>query len=96
MLRVFVGPDLQQWILSNGVSLNDYGNHWLVRKSAAAALSQGFFQFAFGKGSDVSVSFPFLQRVCPRAERCSRHFRLPRSSIVLLRSELEVRHGLAF
>ncbi|KAI1116544.1 kinase-like domain-containing protein [Nemania sp. NC0429] len=43
MLGVFVGPGMQQPILSNDASLNDHRNHWLVRKSAAVALSQGFF-----------------------------------------------------
>ncbi|KAI5464237.1 kinase-like domain-containing protein [Mariannaea sp. PMI_226] len=53
MLSVYIGPGLQQRILSNDASLNDHQNHWLVRKSAAMALSQGFFQFIFSKGSDI-------------------------------------------
>ncbi|PNY27012.1 Uncharacterized protein TCAP_03063 [Tolypocladium capitatum] len=53
MLSAFLGPDLRDWVLSNAASLNAYRNHWLVRKSAASAMSQGFFQFTFSKGCEV-------------------------------------------
>ncbi|KAI1169268.1 kinase-like domain-containing protein [Nemania serpens] len=53
MLGVFIGSGMQQRILSNDASLNDHRNHWLVRKSAAIALSQGFFQFMFSKSSEI-------------------------------------------
>lgn len=37
--------------------LDVYRNHWLVRKSAAAAMSHRFFQFTFGKELEVSCCF---------------------------------------
>lgn len=56
MLGVFIGPGMLQRILSNDASLNDHRNHWLVRKSAAIALSQGFFQFSFHKSFECCVN----------------------------------------
>ncbi|KAI1154143.1 kinase-like domain-containing protein [Nemania diffusa] len=56
MLGVFIGPGMQQRILSHDDSLNDHRNHWLVRKSAAIALSQGFYQFMFSKSSEYHVA----------------------------------------
>lgn len=65
MLGAFLGTDLREWLLSNAVSLNLYGNYWLVRKSAAKAMSHGFFQFKFGKGSKVGASLFFLELLHP-------------------------------
>ncbi|KAI1354664.1 kinase-like domain-containing protein [Xylaria sp. FL0043] len=56
MLGVFIGPGMQQRILSNDTPLNDHRNHWLVRKSAAMALSQGFFKFTFSKDREYRVA----------------------------------------
>ncbi|KAK8073228.1 hypothetical protein PG994_004127 [Apiospora phragmitis] len=46
ILKAFVGPELQRWVL-HGESPNAYQRYWLVRKSAATALSQGFYQITF-------------------------------------------------
>ncbi|KAI5460472.1 hypothetical protein BGZ63DRAFT_414681 [Mariannaea sp. PMI_226] len=56
MLGVFVGPDLQDRFLSNAASYNIYRDHWLVRRSAAAAFSQGFYKLEFGEGSEQFAS----------------------------------------
>ncbi|POR32239.1 Uncharacterized protein TPAR_07550 [Tolypocladium paradoxum] len=56
ILCAFVGPELRDWILSNEASQNACRNHWLVRKSAATAFSQGFFQFTFTKVSNYHVA----------------------------------------
>lgn len=57
MLGAFLTPALRDWILSGAGSRIIYRNHWLVRKSAVAAFSQGFFQFTFTNGHEVGVSF---------------------------------------
>ncbi|KFA51544.1 hypothetical protein S40293_06349 [Stachybotrys chartarum IBT 40293] len=55
ILGVFAGPQLQHHITSNGASLDAYANHWLVRKSAALALAQGFFQLIIQEGPHYEV-----------------------------------------
>ncbi|KAG5981064.1 hypothetical protein E4U55_003338 [Claviceps digitariae] len=45
ILGIFVGSKLLDWLSSQAASLDIYQSHWLVRRSAAAALSQGFFHF---------------------------------------------------
>ncbi|KAF7543898.1 hypothetical protein G7046_g9908 [Stylonectria norvegica] len=56
MLGIFVGSEMQQTILKDDAHLNGHCNHWLVRKSAAMALSQGYFQFTFTNSSDYRVA----------------------------------------
>ncbi|KAF5024145.1 hypothetical protein F66182_3779 [Fusarium sp. NRRL 66182] len=56
ILGVFVGSEMQQRLLASDALLNGHRNHWLVRKSAAVALSRGYFQFRFTKGSDYRVA----------------------------------------
>ncbi|KAG5913320.1 hypothetical protein E4U61_007102, partial [Claviceps capensis] len=50
VLGIFIGPSLLDWLLLKAASLRPEQNHWLVRRSAAAALAQGYFQFIFGTG----------------------------------------------
>ncbi|KAG6002939.1 hypothetical protein E4U21_002504 [Claviceps maximensis] len=47
ILGIFVGPQLLDWFLSKAAKLDIFQSHWLVRRSAAVALSQGFFEFEF-------------------------------------------------
>ncbi|KAG6114301.1 hypothetical protein E4U13_003415 [Claviceps humidiphila] len=47
LLGIFIGPSLLDWLLLKAASLSPEQNHWLVRRSAAAALAQGYFQFMF-------------------------------------------------
>ncbi|KAH8203509.1 hypothetical protein TruAng_002380 [Truncatella angustata] len=57
MLEAFLGSEGQQWILMNeSASLDAHRKYWLVRKSAATALSQGYYQFTFLKGSEYHVT----------------------------------------
>lgn len=53
LLGAFVGSDLRDWLFSKAAFLNTYQNHWLVRKSAAAALREGFFEVSLGKKLEV-------------------------------------------
>ncbi|KAG6118299.1 hypothetical protein E4U13_000312 [Claviceps humidiphila] len=55
LLGIFIGPSLLDWLLLKAASLSPEQNHWLVRRSAAAALAQGFFQFCFGPGLKVGL-----------------------------------------
>ncbi|CCE34090.1 uncharacterized protein CPUR_08022 [Claviceps purpurea 20.1] len=55
LLGIFIGPSLLDWLLLKAASLSPEQNHWLVRRSAAAALAQGFFQFCFGPGLKYNV-----------------------------------------
>ncbi|KAG6240313.1 hypothetical protein E4U25_008139 [Claviceps purpurea] len=50
LLGIFIGPSLLDWLLLKAASLNPEQNHWLVRRSAAAALARGFFQFILEDG----------------------------------------------
>ncbi|KAG5933491.1 hypothetical protein E4U59_006850, partial [Claviceps monticola] len=50
LLGIFIGSSLLDWLLLKAASLRPEQNHWLVRRSAAAALAQGFFQFTFRQG----------------------------------------------
>ncbi|KAI0426010.1 kinase-like domain-containing protein [Xylaria sp. FL1042] len=56
LLGVFIGPEIQQRILFHDASLHDPSNHWLVRKSATAAWTQGWFQFTFSSGTKYCVT----------------------------------------
>ncbi|KAL1875754.1 hypothetical protein VTK73DRAFT_9815 [Phialemonium thermophilum] len=47
---------MQRRILSDDASLHDYRNHWLVRKSAAKALWQGYFQFELDESPEYGVA----------------------------------------
>ncbi|KAG5993610.1 hypothetical protein E4U43_003453 [Claviceps pusilla] len=47
MLGIYIGSGLLDWFSSKAASLNTYQSHWLVRRSAAAALSQGCFKIDF-------------------------------------------------
>ncbi|OAA35158.1 Protein kinase-like domain protein [Metarhizium rileyi] len=55
LFDAFVGPELRDWVLSDAASSNPYRNHWLVRKSAAAALSEGFYMFNASERSQYHV-----------------------------------------
>ncbi|CAK7227413.1 hypothetical protein SCUCBS95973_006534 [Sporothrix curviconia] len=44
MFGAFIGAEMQQRIISHDASLDSPGNFWLVRKSAAAAMAQGWIQ----------------------------------------------------
>ncbi|QPH04155.1 hypothetical protein C2857_000930 [Epichloe festucae Fl1] len=56
LLGIFIGPSLLDWLLLKAASLNPQQSHWLVRRSAAAALAQGLFEFTFGQGLKYHVS----------------------------------------
>ncbi|OIW24544.1 kinase-like protein [Coniochaeta ligniaria NRRL 30616] len=47
MLGAFLNPELRDWVVSDAESQNPYSRHWLARKSAAVAFSEGYFQFKF-------------------------------------------------
>ncbi|KAK3318707.1 hypothetical protein B0H66DRAFT_591386 [Apodospora peruviana] len=53
----FLGPRLLDWILSEQgfQRRNCDGGYWLVRRSAAAAFAQGYFQFGFNMRPKYSV-----------------------------------------
>ncbi|KAG5959501.1 hypothetical protein E4U57_000596 [Claviceps arundinis] len=55
VLGIFIGPSLLDWLLLKAASLSPEQNHWLVRRSAAAALAQGFFEFMIGPGLKYTV-----------------------------------------
>ncbi|KAG6313303.1 hypothetical protein E4U22_001068, partial [Claviceps purpurea] len=55
LLGIFIGTSLLNWLLLKAPSLNPEQNHWLVRRSAAAALAQGFFRFIFEDGLQYTV-----------------------------------------
>ncbi|KAG6102612.1 hypothetical protein E4U30_003830 [Claviceps sp. LM220 group G6] len=55
LLGIFIGPSLLDWLLLKAASLSPEQNHWLVRRSAAAALAQGFLHLAFQQGLDYTV-----------------------------------------
>ncbi|KAG6033691.1 hypothetical protein E4U19_006273 [Claviceps sp. Clav32 group G5] len=55
LLGIFIGPSLLNWLLLKAASLSPEQNHWLVRRSAAAALAQGYFQFICGTGLEYTV-----------------------------------------
>ncbi|KAG5955708.1 hypothetical protein E4U56_007062 [Claviceps arundinis] len=50
LLGIFIGPSLLDWLLLKAASLSPEQNHWLVRKSAAAAITQGFFELMIESG----------------------------------------------
>ncbi|KAG6292131.1 hypothetical protein E4U45_007020 [Claviceps purpurea] len=50
LLGIFIGPSLLDWLLLKAAGLSPEQNHWLVRRSATAALAQGFLQFTFRQG----------------------------------------------
>lgn len=50
LLGIYIGPSLLDWLLLKAASLNPQQSHWLVRRSAATALAQGFFHFTFEQG----------------------------------------------
>ncbi|OBS19984.1 hypothetical protein FPOA_11707 [Fusarium poae] len=52
MLQVFLGSDYND-LLNNAKELDGPQNYWLVRRSAAIALSNGYFSFIFIKGDPV-------------------------------------------
>ncbi|KAG6282240.1 hypothetical protein E4U48_004848 [Claviceps purpurea] len=55
LLGIFIGPSLLDWLLLKAASLSPEQNHWLVRKSAAAARTQGFFEFKIKSGLKYNV-----------------------------------------
>ncbi|KAG6113870.1 hypothetical protein E4U31_007640 [Claviceps sp. LM219 group G6] len=55
LLSIFIGPSLLDWLLLKAESLSPEQNHWLVRRSAAAALAQGVFRFIVGTGLEYTV-----------------------------------------
>ncbi|CCE34744.1 uncharacterized protein CPUR_08680 [Claviceps purpurea 20.1] len=55
LLGIFIGPSLLDWLLLKAASLSPEQNHWLVRRSATAALAQGFLQFTFRQGLRYNV-----------------------------------------
>ncbi|KZZ98369.1 Protein kinase-like domain protein [Moelleriella libera RCEF 2490] len=79
LLGAFVGSDLRDWVLSKAAFLNTYQNHWLVRKSAAAALREGFFQVSIGEELEYRVTLvgiggstrPSITEKCPVLRRDS-------------------------
>ncbi|KAG5943669.1 hypothetical protein E4U60_006551 [Claviceps pazoutovae] len=54
LLGIFIGSSLLDWLLLKAASLRPEQNHWLVRRSATAALAQEFFQFTFRQGFEDS------------------------------------------
>ena len=56
ILDAFLTPELRQRVLLNESDRGIYQNHWLVRKSAAVAFSQGYFHLSFSR--EVKVSCP--------------------------------------
>ncbi|KAG5928564.1 hypothetical protein E4U42_000434 [Claviceps africana] len=57
MLGIFIGTDLLEWFSSKAANQNPYQSHWLVRRSAAAAIPQGFFRF---KCENQSVEYAVI------------------------------------
>ncbi|KAG6178065.1 hypothetical protein E4U27_003999 [Claviceps purpurea] len=57
LLGIFIGPSLLNWLLLKAPSLSPEQNHWLVRRSATAALAQGFLQFTFRQGLRVDLQY---------------------------------------
>ncbi|KAG6226454.1 hypothetical protein E4U25_008043 [Claviceps purpurea] len=55
LLGIFIGPSLLNWLLLKAASLSPEQNHWLVRRSAAAALAQGFLHLTLEQGLDCTV-----------------------------------------
>ncbi|KAG6060284.1 hypothetical protein E4U32_003518 [Claviceps aff. humidiphila group G2b] len=55
LLGIFIGPSLLDWLLLKAASLSPEQNHWLVRKSAAAAITQGFFELMIESGLKYTV-----------------------------------------
>ncbi|SCO55650.1 uncharacterized protein FFMR_12806 [Fusarium fujikuroi] len=53
---LFTGYTIQERVQGNDGRLNGVQNHWLVRRSAAEALAQGYFRFTPTRGSDYRVS----------------------------------------
>lgn len=53
MFGAFIGLEMQQRIVSHDASLQGSGNYWLVRRAAAAAMSQGWIQIRLGQGDKV-------------------------------------------
>lgn len=60
LLGIYIGPSLLDWLLLKAASLNPQQSHWLVRRSAATALAQGFFHFTFEQGLKVGLFLLFL------------------------------------
>ncbi|PNP75154.1 hypothetical protein FNYG_11523 [Fusarium nygamai] len=56
LFDLFTGSDIQERIQANDGRSFGVQNHWLVRKSAAKALAQGYFRFTSTRGSDYRVS----------------------------------------
>ncbi|KAG6057046.1 hypothetical protein E4U32_005383 [Claviceps aff. humidiphila group G2b] len=50
LLGIFIGTSLLDWLLSKAAGLSPEQNHWLVRRSAAAALARGLFHFILARG----------------------------------------------
>ncbi|KND87680.1 hypothetical protein TOPH_07654 [Tolypocladium ophioglossoides CBS 100239] len=61
MLGAFLGPELRDWVLAGTASQTIHRNCWLVRKSAATAWSQGFFEFSFSKSSECFVAATIIR-----------------------------------
>ncbi|KAG6080945.1 hypothetical protein E4U15_003096 [Claviceps sp. LM218 group G6] len=55
LLGIFIGTSLLDWLLLKAASLSPEQNHWLVRKSAAAAITQGFFELMIESGLKYTV-----------------------------------------
>jgi len=58
LLGAFLTPELRDQLLSDAEeeSYDRFENHWLLRKSAAAAFAKGYFQLSFYRKSKVSYS----------------------------------------
>ncbi|KAF5563434.1 kinase-like domain-containing protein [Fusarium napiforme] len=56
LFDLFTGSDIQEQIQANDSRSFGVQNHWLVRKSAAKALAQGYFRFTSTTRSGYRVS----------------------------------------
>ncbi|OAA55872.1 Protein kinase-like domain protein [Niveomyces insectorum RCEF 264] len=81
MLSVFTGPEIQQRILSHDDFPHDLQKYWLVRKSAAVAWLQGWFQFRFNIGSRAVSRFAKPVRWTLVAREIAEKEPLPQRSI---------------
>jgi hypothetical protein len=60
MLEAFLTPDLRDRLLSDITDQDQYRrveNHWLLRKSAAGAFVQGYFQLSFMRNRKSKVCY---------------------------------------
>jgi hypothetical protein len=60
MLEAFLTPDLRDRLLSDITDQDQYHrveNHWLLRRSAAAAFVKGYFQLSFIRNRKSKVRY---------------------------------------